>query len=775
MISEELAEPKVVSQEDLCELHVVTLKILVNIIHHDFAPSDPDSVARKSYDYVMQNCREFKEKQGISENLYGVYFQNTKRSGLAISHYKKSMQLLPGSLYDDSVNEHNIAAAYADMGKFELMDFHRSRAIQSGNKYFNKRNSNNNSLTEASKYIEYKNILQQRLDDLSWSEDRTNNLSEMRRLWKEIEAINTKWISKPTRYLDYINSAQRFSSAEDFDFAHMLLNEAAHLAEKYPFHDTGMQKLDLQSARAKVLYEEGKYRESAALFEDWINRFQEVSGKTLSGNDFRLAGLAQEAARKYDLAIINLEKAVHSFETLRSSFEVRSRGQFLSGLIVTTYWGLIRSYAARYLEEGKEEDYKNALRAESMLRARQLGELIGIDGREWAEPDISALRLQPDELLLDYVLTDKAIVVFTISSRGQDLFMLPYDSKTFNAGLKEIRSKIAVPGGPDKSINDLQDISKTILKPLEGKLSGVKRLIVMPDGYLNGIPFALLSRSLDQYYPLIYDHEVVLMPSLSYLIASRNSKEPVIYDKELFALADPSYGTRSVPEEHRDDTKVFYTRAVSDFNLFTPLPETRTEVENIAHLLTTGDKTLLTGDNASETNVKSQPLEGYRYLHFATHGVLGNQIPGINEPALVLAAEGPGQDGFLTLSEIETLKLNSELTVLSACDTGSGRYFTGEGVMGLSRGFIIAGSRSVLASLWPIDSQATVAFMTRFYQHLQEGRSKSESLRLTQLALMNNISHGDSSERGIVIADKLKLKAETSHPYYWASFVLIGE
>lgn len=775
MISEELAEPKVVSQEDLCELHVVTLKILVNIIDHDFAPSDPDSVAGKSYNYVMQNCREFKEKQGISESLYGVYFQNTKRSGLAIPHYKKSMQLLSGSLYDNLIGEHNIAVAYADIGKFELRDFHRSKAIKAGNEYINKRKTNNNGLTEASKYNEYKNILHQRIDDLSWSEDRTNALSEMRRLWKEIEAINTKWISKTTRYVDYIKLAQRFSKAGDFDFAYMLLDEAAHLAEKYPFHDTGMQKLDLQSARAKVLYDEGKYGESAALFEDWINRFQEVSGKALSGNDFRLAGLAQEAARIYDLAITYLEKAINPFETTRSSFEVRSRGQFLSGLMVTTYWGLIRSYAARYVIEGNEKDFRGAVRAAGMLRARQLGELLGIDRKGGPDLEISTLRLHPDELLLDYIFTDNAIVLFTISSAGHDLYMHPYDSKTFNAGLKELRSKIAVPGGPDKFVNNLQDISMTLMKPLEGKLSKVKRLIIVPDGYLNSVPFALLSKSPDFYYPVINDHEIVLIPSISYLIARRNSTEQVDYDKSLFALADPAYGTRPAPETHRDDTEAFYSRAVKEFNLFTPLPETRTEVENIALLFSTGDKTLLYDKDASESNVKAHPLQGYRYLHFATHGVLGNQIPGINEPALVLAHEKSREDGFLTLSEIEKLKLNSDLTVLSACDTGSGKYYTGEGVMGLSRGFILAGSKSVLASLWPIDSQATVVFMTRFYEYLQAGKSKAESLRLTQLEFISNKTFGASVERSVGIKQKIGPGAEYSHPYYWASFVLIGE
>jgi CHAT domain-containing protein len=175
--------------------------------------------------------------------------------------------------------------------------------------------------------------------------------------------------------------------------------------------------------------------------------------------------------------------------------------------------------------------------------------------------------------------------------------------------------------------------------------------------------------------------------------------------------------------------------------------------------------------------VKRQGLTGYRYLHFATHGILGNQIPGVFEPALVLAAEpeGSGQDGFLTLGEVQQLKLGSELTVLSACDTGSGKYFTGEGVMGLSRGFLLAGSRSVIMSLWPVASDATVQLMGHFYRNLHSGKSKSESLRKAQLSLMGNWTGGETAVRGRQQWQVMLERNRAVHPFYWAAFVLIGE
>jgi CHAT domain-containing protein len=170
-------------------------------------------------------------------------------------------------------------------------------------------------------------------------------------------------------------------------------------------------------------------------------------------------------------------------------------------------------------------------------------------------------------------------------------------------------------------------------------------------------------------------------------------------------------------------------------------------------------------------------LEEYRYLHFATHGILGNQIPGIYEPALILADEPENldQDGFLTLSEVENLKIHSEIKVLSACDTGYGEYFTGEGIMGLSRGFLVAGSNSVIVSLWPVASEATVELMTLFYQNLRSGKSKRDSLRLAQLTMMDKKDLKSYRDRGISVTDKTINSSNMEHPFYWAPFVLIGD
>jgi CHAT domain-containing protein len=775
MISAELRSPTVSSREDLCEIHVAALQILDNIVLHNFAPANADEVAQISYNHGCDYCQSLRKKRIAVENNYGLYIYNTRRPGLAIPYFKRAIKLSEEISFEMIINEGNLASCYADMGKFELRDYHRLRAIQIGRKYFKTRRKYKYRSSKYLEWMNYRRILQSRLDELSWQKS-ANNLSEMRHVWKEIEIITKKWISKSTQYIDYCHAAQHFAAAGDTSFARELLNTARVMTKKYPYKNRKVARLDLQATEGKILGAEDKWKKAAALFEDWIMRFQKVSGKNLSANSFRLVGLAHESAQNYDRAIDYLLRANAEFEKMRATFKVRSRGRVLSGLAVESYWGLIRSYAARYLKQRREEDFHGAVKAARMLRARQFGELLGISHQIDGDLGMARLKLSPDELLVNMILTDHVIGAFAISSEWHDLFIIPYDRSSFRTLVSRAKSHLLAPGSQEAFRDDLQAISNIVLKPLRGRVDKFYRLIIISDGRLNGIPFILLSNSSDQYRPLILDHEIVLTPSISYLIAERSAERHIASEK-LLALADPTYGSRAIPEAYRDATRSLYERAIGGLNLFTPLPETRTEVSNIAHLFRSPDVTVLLGGEATESNVKSLQLDGYRYLHFATHGILGNQIPGVDEPALVLAAESreSDQDGFLTLSEVEELKLNSDLAVLSACDTGRGKYFTGEGIMGLSRGFLLAGSRSVIVSLWPVSSEATVELMTLFYQHLRSGKSKAESLRLAQLAMMHGTETRTSSDRGIKVVSKTGAEAYTAHPFYWAPFVLIGE
>ena len=181
----------------------------------------------------------------------------------------------------------------------------------------------------------------------------------------------------------------------------------------------------------------------------------------------------------------------------------------------------------------------------------------------------------------------------------------------------------------------------------------------------------------------------------------------------------------------------------------------------------TGQVDILTGFEANEDVVKQRLEQGYHYGLFATHGILGNNTPYLQQPALVLslvapdgkylASEGTGSPGFLTLAEVMSLKIDSNLLALTACNTGrggKGGTLLGEGVMSMGRGFQYAGVESVLMSLWSVEDNSTNLLTEKFFAYLKQGKNKLEALRLARTDLRHE---------------------GYSHPYFWASFILVGE
>jgi CHAT domain-containing protein len=189
-----------------------------------------------------------------------------------------------------------------------------------------------------------------------------------------------------------------------------------------------------------------------------------------------------------------------------------------------------------------------------------------------------------------------------------------------------------------------------------------------------------------------------------------------------------------------------------------PLPATKREAEAIEAAIPPQTKIKIAlGVDASRATVVKLQEENYRIVHFATHGDVNTEHPELSSIVLSMRdRDGKPQDGFLRLHDIYNLKLPADLIVLSACSTGLGRIIKGEGLIGLTRGFMHAGSPRVVASLWQIEDLGTSELMRRFYQHMaKEGMSPSSALRQSQIEM-------------------LKAKRWQS-PYYWAGFVLQGE
>jgi CHAT domain-containing protein/tetratricopeptide (TPR) repeat protein len=400
--------------------------------------------------------------------------------------------------------------------------------------------------------------------------------------------------------------------------------------------------------------------------------------------------------------------------------------------------------------------------------------------------------LDEDTLLLEYALGEKRSYLWLVSQRSVDTYELAprTEIETATRRVYELftaRPKRGTPPDPEL-IAQAQVLSRMLLGPAASRLAS-KRLVIVAPGTLSSLPFAALpvpvseKQSARDYQPLAARHEIVNMPSASVLSVIRREMEGRQRAPQSIAvLADPVFeaddprlissknnnASAKIPNAQFSSAKVNaeeseLTRAIRSMNFanaragFTRLVFSRQEAESISALIPGGKVLKATDFNASRSLVLSGQLSQYRILHFATHGLLNSGHPELSGLVFSLIdREGRSQDGFLRLHEIYNLQLNADLIVLSACETGLGKEIKGEGLIGLTRGFMYSGVPRVIASLWNVDDLATAELMKHFYRGLlKDGLPAAAALRAAQVEMS-------------------KQKRWVS-PYYWAGFVLQGE
>ncbi len=298
------------------------------------------------------------------------------------------------------------------------------------------------------------------------------------------------------------------------------------------------------------------------------------------------------------------------------------------------------------------------------------------------------------------------------------------------------------------------------------RLPAGKRLIIVPDGPLQYLPFAALATPAGE--PLVERYELAMLPSAAALTALRKSRagRPAPQD-EVVVIADPVYERRGAVPEPSHGTltskaimrSAELTRALEDLHkteTIPNLPGSRIEALNIQRILGASHTRLALGYEANRDAVLRGVLAQARVIHFATHGLLDARHP--ENSGLLLALfnpQGQAQDGYLRVSDIRGLKLSADLVVLSSCESALGKDMGSEGIIGLPRAFLYAGAQRVIASLWKVDDEAAAALMASFYEALKAGESPTEALNQAQR--------------------KLRRDPRFSDPYFWAAFFIEGE
>ncbi len=424
-------------------------------------------------------------------------------------------------------------------------------------------------------------------------------------------------------------------------------------------------------------------------------------------------------------------------------------------------------------------------------------------------PEIQRL-LDDDTLLLEYALGERASYLWLVSPTSINSYQLPPRAEIEQAARKVYDLLIA--RQPQPGLNEAQQfervkkaeseypaqaavLSRMLLAPVTAEI-GHKRLVIVAAGMLEYLPFAALpeptaeGNDSAQATPLLANHEVINLPSASVLAVLRREratratavKSVAVLADPVFTADDPRVGalskagkgagapasllasrTQAPPSQQAPPDQQGLTRAVRDFNFaearggLVRLPFSREEADAILSFAPRGAGLKALSFEASHAMATGPELGQYRIVHFATHGLLNSEHPELSGLVLSLVdASGKSQDGFLRLHEIYNLKLNADLVVLSACQTGLGKQIKGEGLVGLTRGFMYAGAPRVVASLWQVNDLATAELMKRFYRGmLKDGQRPVAALRTAQLEMMK--------------------QQRWASPYFWAAFVLQGE
>jgi CHAT domain-containing protein/Tfp pilus assembly protein PilF len=394
----------------------------------------------------------------------------------------------------------------------------------------------------------------------------------------------------------------------------------------------------------------------------------------------------------------------------------------------------------------EKEDQRRLEERYVALRNSRLDESVG---KLAQDTDVSGLEtiqkaLPKKTALLEYALGDTVSLLWVVDRKGFEFHELP-NRKTLAQQIQRLRDAVGQPGSGDAALRKTaRELYMSLVLPAEERIGEAETLVIVPDGALFELPFeVLLTEEPGEDVEwggqpfLARSYNTAYAPSASVFAKIRQSKKRK-YDFDLLAIGDPNFDDASALE---------------------PLPYTRTEIENITSFADVEKNRIYLSDRATETALKRElRTETPRLLHLATHGLVDPADPSASSVAFTPDPES-GEDGYLYTLEILSLPFDVGIVVLSACESARGRVQRGEGVVGLSRAFMAAGSRGVVASLWAVSDESTAVLMSAFYERmLGKKKPAAEALKTARLALIED-ADGDSPY---------------AHPFYWSPFIVIG-
>lgn len=542
------------------------------------------------------------------------------------------------------------------------------------------------------------------------------------------------------------------------------------------------------------------YNQALGIWVELGNQFAEANTRLEIAIVERDRNYLYQAKTQIETAIELIELEPPPRDTDFSSASKDEQGKFQYYISLASYFSAKQNYYDFYVDllmrlheqfpshgymvqafQANEQSKNRSLLAILNRRDRYVSNVRNPDSSDTRDtkladvPRLSTIQqqvLDNESVLLEYALGEEHSYLWVVSKTKIYSYKLPKRTE-IEAVAQKFYDFITIPSlriRPIKAAKVGNKLSKMLLGQVTSQL-GNKRLLIVGDGILPYIPFSALPiLNSGSTEPLLVSHEIVTLPSASTFAVLRNdSKSSPSPTKTLAVLADPVFGrdderylgkpTNSSSQLKRDP--LFNEDQPSAFllaeQLFSRLPSTRNEAEQIASLISPANRIQKFGFAASRQAVLDLELSQYRVIHFATHGILDAEKPERSGMLLsVVDEQDQLQRSLLSTPDVFNLELSAYLVVLSGCRTGLGKQIKGEGLVGLTGGLMYAGAERVVVSLWSVEDQATAAFMSQFYQGvLKKNLPPAKALREAQLKIMK--------------------QPHWQNPYYWAAFTLQGE
>ena len=401
--------------------------------------------------------------------------------------------------------------------------------------------------------------------------------------------------------------------------------------------------------------------------------------------------------------------------------------------------------------------------------------------------------LEPGELLLEYFLGDSASYAWAVT-REEFRFLRLSSRAVIEAQVRDLlpllRDYNILGANPTYLIDPVLRLSRELIEPVAAQCQHAKRVIVAPHGILHYLPFEILltenpSRkgatlvsdedssaaeiSFASLPYLIMQTDLIYVPSVSALALLRTSlaEKPTAGTSGILLVGNPS-----LPEAGQGS--IF--AQVTESRRATPLPFAAEELASIGALFPPDQTRVLTGKLATPAALgRAVKGNSYEFVHIAAHGLFNERRPRFSG-LLLSPDEAINDDGFLTAGEVFGLELTCDQIVLSACSSALGERVTGEGLIGLTRAFLYAGSRNVVAALWEVSGEATAYFMRNLYEiALREGGGRAHAVAEAKRHMIQGTGESGGKQLHVGALSGSQREVCLSHPYFWAAFVLTGE